>query len=45
LAMVMYRFDMSICAESKTWNNQRVFAFWERPPLMVTLSLPDRSAV
>jgi len=45
LATVLYRFDMSLCAESKAWNNQKVYAFWERHPLMVTLSLPDRKAV
>jgi hypothetical protein len=42
LAMVLYHFDMSLCDESKNWNDQKVFALWEKSPLMVTLALADR---
>jgi hypothetical protein len=41
VATILHRFDMSICAESKTWTDQKSYALWAKPPLMVTLALPD----
>lgn len=38
LAMVLYSFDLSLCGESKNWNDQKVFTLWEKPPLMVALA-------
>jgi cytochrome P450 len=38
LAMVLYHFDLNLCEESKTWIDHKVFMFWEKPPLMVTLT-------
>jgi len=38
LAMVIYHFDLKLCEESKTWIDHKVFMFWEKPPLMVTLT-------
>jgi hypothetical protein len=36
---------MSICAESKAWTDQKTYALWEKPPLMVTLALPDHHVI
>lgn len=38
LATVMLYFDMELCAESKAWNDQKVYLLWEKKPLMVTLT-------
>lgn len=35
LAKVIYNFDLELCPESRNWTDQRVFGFWEKPPLMV----------
>jgi hypothetical protein len=32
---------MSICVESKIWTDQKCYTLWVKPPLMVTLALPD----
>jgi cytochrome P450 len=41
LAMVLHRFNMSICAESRAWNDQKVYGLWQKPPLMVRITVPD----
>jgi hypothetical protein len=41
LATVLHRFDVSICAESRAWNDQKVYLLWKKPPLMVKLAVPD----
>ncbi|KAF2398789.1 benzoate 4-monooxygenase cytochrome P450 [Trichodelitschia bisporula] len=35
LAMLLYHFDLRLSDESKSWNNQKVYALWAKPPLMV----------
>ncbi|KAF1810767.1 benzoate 4-monooxygenase cytochrome P450 [Eremomyces bilateralis CBS 781.70] len=42
LATTLYHFDMTLCDESMNWCDQKVFALWEKPPLMVNLALAGR---
>jgi cytochrome P450 len=42
VASILHRFDMNLCAESKNWNDQKVYTLWNKPPLMVTLASPGR---
>ncbi|KAF2170927.1 hypothetical protein M409DRAFT_63948 [Zasmidium cellare ATCC 36951] len=37
LAVVLLHFDLRLCPEAKDWTNQKVFTFWEKPPLLCTL--------
>ncbi|TVY24378.1 Cytochrome P450 monooxygenase [Lachnellula hyalina] len=37
LARILWHFDISLCEESARWNEQKVFIFWDKPDLMVTL--------
>lgn len=40
LARLLWRFDLELMPESKNWmEKQRIFGFWEKPPLMCKLSL------
>lgn len=40
LAKVLWTFDLRLSAESRGWaEEQRTFALWEKPPLMVELEL------
>jgi cytochrome P450 len=41
VATILHRFDLSICAESKSWTDQKIYALWAKPPLMVTVGLPS----
>lgn len=39
LARLIWRFDLELMPESKNWmEGQRIFGFWEKPPLMCKLS-------
>lgn len=39
LTRLLWRFDLELMPESKNWiEGQRIFGFWEKPPLMCTLS-------
>lgn len=35
LAMLLLRFDLYLSDESRTWNDQKCYALWIKPPLMV----------
>lgn len=37
LCKLLYHFDLTLCPESSTWTNQKVYFLWDKPPLMVTL--------
>jgi hypothetical protein len=37
LARILFNFDIELADPSDEWLNQRVFAIWEKPPLMVLL--------
>ncbi|TVY15286.1 Cytochrome P450 monooxygenase FUM2 [Lachnellula arida] len=37
LARMLWHFDISLCEESARWNDQKVFIFWDKPDLIVTL--------
>jgi hypothetical protein len=43
IATVLYRFNLSLCPESQNWADQKIYALWSKPPLMVTLELPGES--
>ncbi|CAG8977132.1 hypothetical protein HYALB_00003353 [Hymenoscyphus albidus] len=38
LARVLWAFDLELQPESKNWIDQRAFALWEKPPLMVKIT-------
>jgi len=38
LIAVILNFDVSICDESKGWEDQKVYTMWEKKPLMCTLA-------
>lgn len=39
LTYVLWHFDLELCKESERWMpDQKVFALWAKPPLMVRLS-------
>ncbi|TGO89345.1 hypothetical protein BPOR_0114g00260 [Botrytis porri] len=37
LARSLWHFDIDLCEESRSWNEQKVFILWEKPDLMVTV--------
>lgn len=37
LSKVLWNFDFELCEESNEWDRQRIFALWEKPPLMVRI--------
>jgi len=37
-ARMLWNFDMELCGESAFWNQQKVFALWDKPPLMVKMT-------
>lgn len=37
LARLLFNFDLEPLPESKHWNRQKIFVFWEKGPLMVKL--------
>ncbi|KAL4921602.1 cytochrome P450 [Aspergillus aurantiobrunneus] len=37
LARVLWSFDLELCEESASWNDQKTYPLWEKPPLMCTL--------
>ena len=42
-AKVLYNFDLELMDESREWmKNQKIFALWEKPPLMVKLHPVNR---
>ncbi|GIZ44446.1 hypothetical protein CKM354_000764300 [Cercospora kikuchii] len=38
LATTLYHFDLHLCEESGDWEKQKVYTFWEKIPLWVTLT-------
>ena len=38
LARVLWHFDLKLEAESQRWTEQKVFFFWEKPPLYVKMT-------
>jgi hypothetical protein len=42
LATIIWHFDLELCEESDGWLNQKVFAIWQKGPLIVKLK--QRSA-
>lgn len=38
LSTVLLHFDLTLCEESKTWADQKVFTLWEKPALMCKLT-------
>jgi hypothetical protein len=41
LARVLFDFDLELTEESKDWANQKVYSFWQKPPLLVKLTEKD----
>ena len=39
LAKIVWSFDVRLCAESADWADQRLYVNWDKPPLMVKLSV------
>jgi len=37
LANLALRFDLELQSESKQWMTQKLFTFWEKPPLIIKL--------
>jgi hypothetical protein len=37
LARVLWHFDLTLCDESKHWNQQKEYILWDKPDLMVKL--------
>ncbi|PKY00246.1 cytochrome P450 [Aspergillus campestris IBT 28561] len=37
MARMLWNFDLQLCEESATWNEQRSYLLWEKPPLMCQL--------
>lgn len=42
LAILVLNFDFELCEESKAWSEQRVYALWEKKPLLVRLKPVER---
>ncbi|PPJ51845.1 hypothetical protein CBER1_09565 [Cercospora berteroae] len=38
LAATLHNFDLHLCEESEDWEKQKVYTFWEKIPLWVTLT-------
>ncbi|GME26171.1 cytochrome p450 [Neofusicoccum parvum] len=43
LSYVLWHFDLELCTESEDWTDQRVYALWEKKPLMVRLTPVERA--
>jgi len=39
LATVVLHFDLTLCPESETWNDQKVYTLWEKKPLMCKIAI------
>lgn len=39
LARLVWEFDIELCDESRDWLPQKVFLLWDKPDLMVKLSV------
>ncbi|KAH7047586.1 RadP cytochrome P450 epoxidase [Macrophomina phaseolina] len=42
LSYTLWHFDLELCGESEDWLDQRVYALWEKKPLMVRLKPVER---
>lgn len=42
LTKVLYKFDIELCEESRTWNQHKVFLMWDKPSLYCRLKLVQR---
>lgn len=42
MAGVLLNFDFKLCPESEDWDDQHVYALWEKKPLMVQLKPVQR---
>jgi hypothetical protein len=38
LTKLLFNFDLSLCPESETWENHKVFLLWDKPPLMCQIT-------
>jgi cytochrome P450 len=38
MAKILFNFDMKLHSSCDSWDNQRVFGIWEKPPLKVYLT-------
>ena len=38
LARLLWHFDLTLCEESRGWENQKAYLLWDKPPLWVKLS-------
>ncbi|KAL9122895.1 MAG: hypothetical protein Q9187_000546 [Circinaria calcarea] len=41
LSRVLWNFDMKLCEESANWTDQKTFFMWDKPGLMVQLSMRE----
>ncbi len=39
IARVLFKFDLELCEESLRWADQKVFALWEKKPLMCRMKI------
>ncbi|KAK0629555.1 cytochrome P450 [Bombardia bombarda] len=39
IARVLYKFDLELCEESQNWTDQKVYALWEKKPLICKVKL------
>jgi hypothetical protein len=42
LASILWNFDLELVAGQEDWLNQKVYAVWEKNPLMVKLTAVKR---
>lgn len=35
MATLLLKFDLELCEESRNWHDQKCFALWIKPPLIV----------
>jgi hypothetical protein len=42
LARVLWNFDLELMKESWNWNDQKIYALWEKGPMMVKLTPVSR---
>ncbi|KIW01823.1 uncharacterized protein PV09_06675 [Verruconis gallopava] len=42
LARLLWNFDLELCDESRNWREQKAFILYEKPPLMVKLTVKRR---
>lgn len=38
ITKLLWRFDLELDPQSEHWNQQKVFLFWEKPPMYVKLT-------